>query len=61
MQRLGYLFGWSLMAYILTALFGETTGPLMIALAADSAVGLLIIRSCMEMRAAAVLRRGGAY
>lgn len=52
MQRPGRFFAWSLAAYALIAVFGETAGPLLIVLAADGAVGWLIIRNCMEMRAA---------
>ena len=54
MQRLGCLLGWSLVVYTLIAIFGETTGPLLIILAADGTVGLLIVRGCMEMRAATI-------
>jgi hypothetical protein len=62
MQRLGRLFGWSLVVYALIAIFGETTGPLLIVLAADGTVGVLTIRSCLEIRAATIaLRRGGGY
>jgi hypothetical protein len=38
----------------LITIFGVTTAPLLLSLAADSVVGLLIIRSCVEMRAAMV-------
>jgi hypothetical protein len=31
--------------------FGLITAPLLLSLALDAAVGLLVIRSCMEMRA----------
>lgn len=41
----------------LITIFGETTGPLLLLLAADGAIGLLIIRSCLEMRAATLLAR----
>ena len=54
LQRPGRFFGWSLVAYALITVFGETTGPLLILLAADGVVGLLIIRCCMEMQAAMV-------
>jgi hypothetical protein len=54
MQRPGRFFAWSLAVYALTAMFGETTGALMIVLVVDGAVGLLIIRNCMAARAGTV-------
>ena len=39
------------MVEALITIFGVITGPLLLALALDIAVGLLVIRSCMEMRA----------
>jgi hypothetical protein len=35
----------------LITVFGVITAPLLLSLALDAAVGLLVIRSCMEMRA----------
>jgi hypothetical protein len=34
----------------LITVFGVITAPLLLSLALDAAVGLLLIRSCMEMR-----------
>jgi hypothetical protein len=34
----------------LITVFGVITAPLLLSLALDAAVGLLVIRSCMEMR-----------
>jgi hypothetical protein len=34
----------------LITVFGVITAPLLLCLALDAAVGLLVIRSCMEMR-----------
>jgi hypothetical protein len=43
----------------LITIFGETTAPLLLSFAADGAIGLLIIRSCIEMRAAMVAAPAG--
>ena len=52
MRRLWRLLGWFVVVDALITIFGVTTAPLLLSLAADTVVGLLIIRSCMEMRAA---------
>ncbi len=52
MRRLWRLLGWFVVVDALITIFGVTTAPLLLSLAADSVVGLLIIRSCMEMREA---------
>ncbi len=52
MRRLWRLLGWFVVVDALITIFGVTTAPLLLSLAADGVVGLLIIRSCMEMRAA---------
>ncbi len=52
MRRFWRLLGWFVVVDALITIFGVTTAPLLLSLAADSVVGLLIIRSCMEMRAA---------
>jgi hypothetical protein len=41
----------------LITIFGEATAPLLLSFAADGAIGLLFIRSCMEARATARLAR----
>jgi hypothetical protein len=51
-RRFGRLLGWLVIVDALITIFGESTGPLLLSFAADGAVGLLIIRSYMEMRAA---------
>jgi len=52
LRRLWRLLGWFVVVDALITIFGVTTAPLLLSLAADSVVGLLIIRSSMEMRAA---------
>ncbi len=51
MRRFWRLFGWFVVVDALITAFGESTAPLLLSLAMDAAVGLLVIRSCMEMRA----------
>ena len=51
MRRLWRLFGWFVVVDALITVFGVITAPLLLSLALDAAVGLLVIRSCMEMRA----------
>jgi hypothetical protein len=48
----GRLIGWFVIVDALITIFGESTGPLLLSFAADGAIGLLIIRSCMEARGA---------
>ena len=50
MRRLWGLFGWFVAVDTLITVFGVSTAPLLLSLALDFAVGLLVIRSCMEMR-----------
>jgi hypothetical protein len=52
LRRVWRLLGWFVVIDALITIFGVTTAPLLLSLLADSVVGLLIIRSCMEMRAA---------
>ena len=51
MRRFLRLFGWFVVVEALITVFGVITAPLLLSLALDAAVGLLVIRSCMEMRA----------
>ena len=51
MQRFWRLFGWFVVVDALITAFGGSTAPLLLSIALDVAVGLLVIRSCMEMRA----------
>ena len=51
MRRLWRLFRWFVVVDALITVFGVITAPLLLSLALDAAVGLLLIRSCMEMRA----------
>ena len=51
MRRFGRLLGWFVIVDLLITIFGEATGRLLLAFAADGAIGLLIIRSYMETRA----------
>jgi hypothetical protein len=50
LRRLWRLFGWFVVVDALITIFGVSTAPLLLSLALDAAVGLLVIRSCMEMR-----------
>lgn len=52
MRRLWRLLGWFVVVDALITIFGVTTAPLLLSLAVDTAVALLIIRSCSEMRTA---------
>jgi hypothetical protein len=49
-RRLSRLFGWFVVVDALITVFGVITAPLLLSLALDAAVGLLVVRSCMEMR-----------
>ena len=51
MRRLWRLCGWFVVVDALITVFGVITAPLLLSLALDAAVGLLVVRSCMEMRA----------
>jgi hypothetical protein len=50
LRRLWRLFGWFVVVDALITIFGVITAPLLLSLALDAVVGLLVIRSCMEMR-----------
>ena len=50
MRRLARLLGWFVVVDALITIFGVTTGPLVLFLAADTAVGWLVIRSCLAQR-----------
>ena len=50
MRRLWRLFGWFVVVDALITVFGVSTAPLLLSLALDAVVGLLVIRSSMEMR-----------
>jgi hypothetical protein len=52
LRRLWHLLGWFVVVDALITIFGVTTAPLLLSLAADVAVGWLIICSCIEIRAA---------
>ena len=51
MRSLWRLFAWFVVADLLITIFGVTTAPVLLCLALDAAVGLLVIRSYMEVRA----------
>jgi hypothetical protein len=51
LARLWRFFGWFVVVDSLITVFGVSTAPLLLSLALDAAVGLLVIRSYMEMRA----------
>jgi hypothetical protein len=51
LRRLSRLFGWFVVVDALITVFGVSTAPLLLSMALDAAVGLLVIRSYMEMRA----------
>lgn len=50
MRRLWRLFGWFVVVDALITVFGVSTAPLLLSIALDAAVGLLVIRSYLEMR-----------
>jgi hypothetical protein len=54
LRRVWHLLGWFVVVDALITIFGAITAPLLLSLAADSAIVLLIIRGWMEMRAAMV-------
>ena len=51
MRRLSHLFGWFVVVETLITIFGVTTAPLLVLLALDAAIGLIVLRSVIEMRA----------
>jgi hypothetical protein len=51
LRRLCRLIAWFLVADALITMFGLTTAPLLLSLAADGIVGWLLVRSCIEIRA----------
>jgi hypothetical protein len=51
LPQLWRFFGWFVVVEALTAGFGVSTAPLLLLLALDAAVGLLVIRSFIEMHA----------
>jgi hypothetical protein len=51
LRRLWRVFGWFVVVDALITVFGVSTAPLLLSLALDAAVGLLAIRSYIEMRA----------
>ena len=50
MRRLAHFLGWFAVVDALITTFGATTAPLLVLLAADAAVGLLLIRRCLALR-----------
>jgi hypothetical protein len=50
LRRFWRLFAWFVVVDALITVFGVITAPLLLSLALDIAVGLLVIRSFMEMR-----------
>jgi hypothetical protein len=59
LQRPWRLLGCFVVVDALITIFGVTTGPLLLSLAMDDAVGLLIFRTHMELRAAIVVAPAG--
>jgi hypothetical protein len=55
-RALGRLLGWFVVVAVPIGLYGEATAPLLLALAADVAVGHLVVRSLADSRAAVVAR-----
>ncbi len=51
MRRLWRVLGWFVVVDGLITVYGVSTAPLLLSMALDAAVGLLVIRSYMEMRA----------
>ena len=52
MRSVWCLLGWFVIVEVLITAFGVTIAPLLLALVADTAAAQLLVRSCMEMRAA---------
>ena len=50
MRRLAHLLGWFVGVDGLITIFGLTTAPVLILLAADAAICVLLIRSCLALR-----------
>jgi hypothetical protein len=50
LRRLWRLFGWFVVVDTLITAFGASTAPLLLLLALDAAVGLLVLRSYVELR-----------
>ncbi|MBV9376977.1 MAG: hypothetical protein JO320_18310 [Alphaproteobacteria bacterium] len=64
LRRLLRLFGWCIVVETLIMIFGVTTAPLLMLLALDAAIGLIVVRSLIEMRpglrvAFSAVRSGG--
>jgi hypothetical protein len=51
LRRFWRVLGWFVVVDALITVFGVSTAPLLLSMALDAAVGLLVIRSYMEMRA----------
>jgi hypothetical protein len=56
-QGLWRLLGWSLVVNLLMIIFGVTTAPVLLSLAADGAIALLLLRRYMDMRTEIALQR----
>jgi hypothetical protein len=50
LRRLGYVLGWFVVVDALITMFGASTAPLLVFLAADTAVAVLLFRSCLALR-----------
>jgi hypothetical protein len=50
LRRLWSVLGWFVVVDALITMFGVTTAPLLLAFAADTVVGWLIIRNCFQMQ-----------
>ena len=50
MRRLAHLLGWFVVVNALITTSGVTAAPLLLLLAADAAVGVALIRSCLALR-----------
>jgi hypothetical protein len=50
LRRLWRLFGWFVVVDALITAFGVSTAPLLLLLTLDAAVGLLVLRSYMNLR-----------
>jgi hypothetical protein len=55
LRQLWRLLGWFLVVDTLITVFGLSITPLLVCLAADTFIVLLIIRSCVEIRAATLI------
>jgi hypothetical protein len=60
LRRVWRLLGWFVVVDALITMFGMTTGLLLLSLAADTAIGLLLVQSIIEIRAPLLVDENGS-